>query len=189
MARTDRKATLDAKETRLRALLIEALAGDAPAYRAFLAELAAHLRQFLRRRFHERPDDIEDLVQECLIAVHDKRHTYDASQPLTPWLHAIARYKLADHLRRARIEVASDDVEEVIDILAEGANDAADAKRDVAKLLGRLPEKQRLPIVHVKIEGLSIAEAAGISGMSISAVKVGIHRGLKALAAIVRSNR
>ncbi|HJU22193.1 MAG TPA: sigma-70 family RNA polymerase sigma factor [Casimicrobiaceae bacterium] len=189
MFRTDRKATLDAKETRLRALLIDALAGDAPAYRAFLRELAVHLRQFLRRRFRDRPDDIEDLVQECLIAVHDKRHTYDASQPLTPWLQAIARYKLADHWRRARIEVASDDVEEALDILAEGANDAADAKRDVAKLLGRLPEKQRLPIVHVKIEGLSVAETAGITGMSMSAVKVGIHRGLKALAAIVRAER
>jgi RNA polymerase sigma-70 factor, ECF subfamily len=92
MLRTASKTRLDATEARLRARMVAALAGDATAYRAFLDELAVQLRRFLRERLRSRPDDVEDLVQECLLAVHDKRHTYDPSQPLTPWIYAIARY-------------------------------------------------------------------------------------------------
>src|SRR6185312_17243937 len=104
----------------------------------------------------------------------------------TPWIHAIARYKLADHLRRNRhAEVASDDIDDAPDARATATHDAGDARRDLAKLLARLPQRQRLPILHVKIEGLSVAETASVTGMSMSAVKVGIHRGLKALAAMV----
>ncbi|MCY1209589.1 RNA polymerase sigma-70 factor, sigma-E family [compost metagenome] len=68
-------------------------------------------------------------------------------------------------------------------MFAASATEASDAKRDLGGLLQTLPERQRLPIVHVKIEGLSVAETASLTGMSESAVKVGIHRGLKALAA------
>lgn len=186
MLRTGTKARLDANEARLRGLFVDGLCGDERAYRACLVELAAHLRQFLRRRLMRRPDDVEDLVQECLLAVHNKRHTYDASLPLTAWIHAIAKYKLTDYLRRREtMEIAFDTVDDAPDPLAAAANDAADARRDLAKLLGRLPDRQRLPIVHVKIEGLSVAEAAGRTGMSISAVKIGIHRGLKTLAALI----
>ena len=186
MLRTSSKVRLDAVEARLRALMVDALAGDAVAYRAFLRELTAHLRRFLGKRLQSRPDDVEDLLQECLIAVHDKRHTYDATQPLTPWIHAIARYKLVDHLRGSpRVEIASDDFDDEPDSRAAAAHEVADARRDLAKLLARLPPRQRLPIVRVKLEGQSVAEAASATGMSISAVKVGIHRGLKALAAMV----
>jgi RNA polymerase sigma-70 factor (ECF subfamily) len=188
MVRTGREARLDAQETSLHGLLVAGLAGDERAYRAFLVALAAHLRQYLRRRLASRPDDIEDLVQECLLAVHNKRHTYDASQPLTAWIHAIARYRLIDHLRRREArEIAVDNLDDEPDLLAAAAHEALDARRDLAKLLGRLPDRQRLPIVHVKIEGLSVAEAASLTGMSTAAVKVGIHRGLKALAAMIRT--
>ena len=186
MPRTAMTTRLDATEARLRALMTDALAGDATAYRGLLDELAAHLRRFLRERLRSRPDDVEDLVQECLLAVHNKRHTYDASQPLTPWIYAIARYKLTDHFRgSARRMVATSDLDDVVDVPASAMNDATDARRDVAKLLGRLPERQRLPIVHVKIDGMSVAEAASATGMSISAVKIGIHRGLRTLAAMI----
>ena len=186
MPRTSSKPDFDRREARLRTLLIAARAGDAVAYGAFLRELAAHLRRFLGWRLQGRPDDVEDLVQECLIAVHDKRHTYDAAQPLTPWLHAIAHYKLADHLRRgAAGDVARADFDDEPDGRASSGPDATDARRDLAKLLARLPDRQRLPILHVKIEGLSVAEAAGVTGMSASAVKVGIHRGMKALATMI----
>lgn len=188
MLRTVTKARLDATEARLRGLLVDALGGDEHAYRTFLAELAAHLRRFLRQRLVGRPDDVEDLVQECLLAVHNKRHTYDASQPLTAWIHAIARYKFTDHVRRGEWrEIATDTLDEEVDVHAGAAYDAADARRDLAKLLGRLPARQRLPIVHVKIEGLSVAETAQLTGMSVPAVKVGIHRGLKALATMIRT--
>jgi len=73
-------------------------------------------------------------------------------------------------------------------VFTESAEEASDAKRDLGGLLETLPERQRLPIVHVKIEGLSVAETASLTGMSESAVKVGIHRGLKALAARCGSN-
>ena len=185
MLRTSSKRVYDAREAKLRALMVAALAGDGTAYRAFLQELAAHLRRFLGKRLQGRPDDVEDLVQECLIAVHDKRRTYDPSQPLTPWVHAIACYKLADHLRRSTSAIARSDFDDEPDEAASNAPGAADAARDVAKLLARLPDRQRLPILHVKLQGLSVAEAAGITGLSVSAVKIGIHRGLKALAAMV----
>ena len=91
---------MSASEDRLRDLLVQGLAGDTATYHAFLKELSAHLRAFLRGRLPRLPDEVEDLVQETLLAVHNQRHTYDAGQPLTAWIHAIARYKLIDLLRR-----------------------------------------------------------------------------------------
>ena len=150
---------MSANEVRLRDLLIRGLAGEETAYHAFLQALSAHLRGFLRVRLARLPDDVEDLVQETLLAVHNQRHTYDAAQPLTAWVHAIARYKLVDLLRRrAGREVLND------------------------------PLDDDLPIVHMKLEGLSVAETARATGMSEAAVKVGVHRGLKALAALIRED-
>jgi RNA polymerase sigma-70 factor (ECF subfamily) len=177
---------VSASEDRLRDLLVCGLAGDAPAYRAFLKELSAHLRAFLRRRLARLPDEVEDLVQETLLAIHNQRHTYDAGQPLTAWVHAIARYKLVDLLRRrAGREALHDPLDDEIDVFASSDTEAADARRDIAKLLERLPDRQRLPIIHVKLEGLSVVETAQVTGMSESAVKVGVHRGLKVLAAMM----
>jgi RNA polymerase sigma-70 factor (ECF subfamily) len=183
MERTERGRRFGAIELRLRELLVRGLAGDARAYHAFLGELTAHLRAYLRKRLDRLPDDVEDLVQESLLAVHNQRHTYDAGQPLTPWLHAIARYKLVDFLRRrASRDALTDQLDDDADFASAADGDAAEARRDLAKLLERLPDRQRLPIVHVKLEGLSVAETARITGMSVSAVKVAVHRGLKALA-------
>jgi RNA polymerase sigma factor (sigma-70 family) len=124
-----------------------------------------------------------DLVQECLLAVHNQRHTYQSDQPLTAWVHAIARYKLIDLLRaKGSREALHQPLDDELAVFAESATDASDARRDLGGLLESLPDRHRLPIVHVKLHGLSIAEAARATGMSESAVKVGIHRGLKALA-------
>ena len=178
---------MGASEDRLRDLLVRGLAGDGPAYHACLKELSAYLRAFLRRRLARLPDEVEDLVQETLLAVHNQRHTYDAGQPLTAWVHAIARYKLVDLLRRrAMRDALNDPLDDALDVLAASDAEAADARRDVARLLERLPERQRLPIVHMKLEGRSVVETARMTGMSESAVKVGVHRGLKALAAMMR---
>ena len=180
---------VSASEDRLRDLLVRGLAGDALAYHACLKDLSAHLRAFLRRRLTRLPDEVEDLVQETLLAVHNQRHTYDAGQPLTAWVHAIARYKLVDLLRRRAVrEALNNSLEDELEIFAASDTEAADARRDIAKLLERLPDPQRLPIVHMKLEGLSVVETARMTGMSESAVKVGVHRGLKALAAMVREN-
>ena len=181
---------LRANEDRLRNLLIRGLAGDAAAYHEFLTDLSAHLRGFLRKRLSGLPDDVEDLVQETLLAVHNQRHTYDARQPLTAWVHAIAKYKLVDLLRRrAGRDGLSDPLDDHLDVLAAVDIDAADARRDLGKLLARLPERQRLPIVRMKLEGMSVVDAARVTGMSESAVKVGVHRGLKALAAMIKDER
>jgi RNA polymerase sigma-70 factor (ECF subfamily) len=175
-------------EERLRSLMLQSLAGDAAAYRMFLDELTARLRSYLRRRLRGLPDEVEDLLQELLLAVHNKRHTYDPKQPLTAWVQAIARYKLVDLLRRrSRSNVLTDPLDEDDQVFATTANDAAEAQYDVAKLLRGLPDRQRLPILYVKIEGASVTDTAVRTGMSESAVKVGIHRGLKALAERIRS--
>jgi RNA polymerase sigma-70 factor (ECF subfamily) len=187
MRRIQETGRLNAGEERLRKLLILGLAGDEPAYHAFLQELSGHLRAFLRRRLVRMPDEVEDLVQESLLAIHNQRHTYDAGQPVTAWIHAIAKYKLIDLLRRrARRELLNDPLDEEFGFAPVADTEAADARRDLAKLLQQLPERQRLPIVHMKLEGLSVAETARLTGMSASAVKVGVHRGLKALAALIR---
>jgi RNA polymerase sigma-70 factor (ECF subfamily) len=178
---------LIASESRLRELLLQGLAGDSTAYETFLKDLSAHLRAFFRKRLAQLPDDVEDLVQETLLAVHNQRHTYEADQPLTAWVHAIARYKFADLFRRrAGSEALNEPLDEEMEVFAASDTEAQDARRDLARLLEHLPDRQRLPIVHVKLEGLSVLEAAKLTGMSESAVKVGVHRGLKALALLIR---
>lgn len=189
MQRTTQQDVLSAREAQLQALLLRGMAGDAAAYREFLAALAIHLRGFLRRRLERRPEEIEDLLQEILLAVHNARHTYQSEQPLTAWVQAIARYKLADHFRAfARRDALHDPLDDD-ELFAEGDEEPAQASRDLGKLLLQLPKRQRLPIVHVKLEGLSVEETARLTGMSSSAVKVGIHRGLKALAGMIRGKR
>ena len=178
---------MGAREDHLKDLLVRGLCGDGAAYHAFLKELSAFLRAFLRGRLTRVPDEVEDLVQETLLAVHNQRHTYDATQPLTAWVHALARYKMIDFLRRrAGREAMNDPLGEDDELFAASDEEAREARRDLATLLARLPDRHRLPILHVKIEGLSVAETARRTGMSESAVKVGIHRGLKALAAFIR---
>ena len=190
MQRIDKEGQLNAREARLRDLLIRGLGGDASAYHAFLKDLGAHLRAFLRRRLLSLPDDVEDLVQESLLAVHNQRHTYDATQPLTAWVQAIARYKLVDFLRRRTgREALNDPFDDDMDFFSAYDGEAGDAQRDVAKLLDQLPAGQRLPIIHMKLEGLSVVETAKLTGLSESAIKVGVHRGLKALAALIRREK
>ena len=99
-------------------------------------------------------------------------------------MHAIARYKLIDLLRaKSTREALHDPLDDDLPLFAASLEEAGDARRDLAGLLETLPDRHRLPIVHVKLEGRSVAETALLTGMSESAVKVGIHRGLKALAA------
>jgi RNA polymerase sigma-70 factor (ECF subfamily) len=174
-------------EIRLRGLMLQGLEGDAAAYHQFLKALSAHLRAYFRKRLFQRTDEVEDIVQDTLIAVHNQRHTYRTDQPLTAWVHAIARYKLIDLLRaRASGESLNVPLDDELELFVASDTEAREAKRDLDALLAGLPDRQRLPIVHVKIEGLSVVEAAQLTGMSESAIKIGVHRGLKALAAKIR---
>jgi len=178
------------RERELRGQFVRGLAGDATAYEAFLRHLSAYLRGYFRKRLLGLPDEVEDLVQETLLAVHNQRHTYDPGQPLTAWVYAIAKYKLVDLLRgRAAHEHKNDPLDDEHEMLAHNDADFAAARLDLAKLLMQLPPRQRQPIIHMKLEGFSVVETARITGMSESAVKVGVHRGLKALAAMIRTRR
>ena len=174
-------------EEHLRDLLLRGLQADAAAYERFLKELGAHLRAFLRRRLSQYLGEVEDLVQETLLAIHNQRHTYRPDMPVTAWAHAIARYKLIDWLRSHRVkEALNDPLDDAGELFASSDEEAAEARRDLGRLLQTLPDKQRLPIEYVKLEGLSVVETARLTGLSESAVKVGVHRGLKALAAKIR---
>jgi RNA polymerase sigma-70 factor, ECF subfamily len=181
---------LETTETELRALMLRGNTGDNAAYHQFLKITGDLLRVFFRKRLLKMPDHVEDLVQEALLGIHNQRHTYDPSQLVTAWVYAIGRYKLVDMWRRHGIRDALNDSfdESLHDVATDdGGGGADDARRDVDVLLAQLPDKQRLPIRHVKLEGLSVQESARLTGLSESAVKVGIHRGLKALAAMMRS--
>lgn len=156
-------------------------------YRQFLEVLSGRLRLYLRRRLPHRIDDVEDLLQETLLAVHQALHTYEADRPLTAWVLTIARYKLMDFFRRhARREALHVPVEDECLVAGVGM-DAEDARRDLMGMLQALPDRHRRPIELVKLHGFSVAEAARCSGLSTSAVKVGIHRGLKMLAVRAQS--
>jgi RNA polymerase sigma-70 factor (ECF subfamily) len=161
--------------------MISALAGDEAAYRRLLTEIAERLRAYFARRLGRENADVEDLVQETLLAVHQRRFTYEVSRPLTAWLHAIARYKLVDHLRKNKIR-ASIPIEDADELGFEIEAPQPSADRvDVEQLLGELPARTGDYIRAVKIDGRSIAEVSSGHGVSQSAVKVAIHRGLKLL--------
>jgi RNA polymerase sigma factor (sigma-70 family) len=81
--------------------------GDAAAYQRLLKEIADLLRRLIRSRLAQlglSTHEAEDLVQEVLISLHTRRHTWDADRPFLPWLHAITRYKFIDAARRLKRE-------------------------------------------------------------------------------------
>ncbi|MYM67332.1 sigma-70 family RNA polymerase sigma factor [Pseudoduganella sp. FT55W] len=174
-------------ELRLHALFLQGLDGDAKAYRGFLQAITPYLRAFLRRRLGSWPDQVEDLVQESLLAIHNQRASYDTGLPVTAWIYAIARYKLIDWLRRhARQDSLHQPLDDEDALFSTADQDAGEAQRDVLTLLATLPEKQRDAIIHTKLDGLSMREAADLLNMSEAAVKVSVHRGLKTLATTLR---
>ena len=172
-----------ATEHELHDLFVAGLDGDAAAYHRFLQRLGGLLRGYFRRRLQQLPDEVEDLVQETLMAVHTQRQSYRRGEPLTAWVHAVARYKLVDlWRRRERHDALNDPLDDDLAVFASADHEAGEARRDLGRMLEQLPTHQRLPILHTKLEGLSVQETARLTGMSESAVKVGVHRGLKALA-------
>jgi len=189
-------ATVDvppqARERELRELMTAGLDGDARAYRTLLAKLTGHLRAYYRRRFAiigHGPTEAEDLLQEVLIVVHTRRRTYDALQPFTPWLHAIARYKFLDYLRRTKPVIKDMPVESALELTSGSDLGAVESGLDLERLMMKISFTARQVIRYVKLEGLSISEAAARCGMSESAVKVAVHRGLKALAARIGAEK
>ena len=159
--------------------MLLALDGNEAAYRTLLGELSRLLTSYFQRRLFSGGMEAEDLMQETLLAIHTRRITYDRDLPFMPWVSAIARHKLFDHLRRQgrRATTSLED-----DILFPDEADATNARMDVDRMLNDIPERTAGLIRKVKIEGQSIDDTAQATGMSQSAVKVAIHRGLAALA-------
>lgn len=178
---------MDSVEARLKTLMVASLAGNVAAYRQLLESVADRLRSYFARRAGTDCADLEDLVQETLIAIHRRRASYDQALPFTPWLHAIARYKLIDYLRQQNLR-------KHVQFNTEGEIAAADdleaflAAVDVERLLEELPEKHRQSIKLTRIDGYSIAEAAVMTGRSQSSVKISVHRGIKRLIARVQGS-
>lgn len=175
-------------ETELKALMLASQDGYAAAHRMLLERLSRHLRAYYKgklARMGRSATEAEDLVQEAVLAIHLQRHTYDPQELLTPWVHAIARYKLIDFLRRNRASVTDVPIDEAGDVIANDDYLSTESSFDLRRLLKHLPEKMQCAIEAVKLDGLSVAEAAQRCHISESGVKVNIHRGLKTLAALI----
>lgn len=160
--------------------MLRALDGDARAYGELLEALGGYLRAYFVRRLGSGAADIEDLVQETLLAIHLKRETYDRALPFTPWAYAVARYKMLDQFRRMRTRPTTP-IDDVADLFLVEAAEEPCVRDDLDRLLSNLPPRQRAVMKDVKIQGLSMDEAGAKNGMSGMAVRLSVHRGLKAL--------
>jgi RNA polymerase sigma factor (sigma-70 family) len=159
----------------------QAQGGNQQAYRALLHAIEPWLSRYFARRMG--PGRSDDLVQEAMIAIHRKRHTFDPAQPFGPWMAAIARYKWIDFLR-GQTRRAETDLPDMLSV-EPSFGDAVLAASSVEKLLARLRPKQAQAIRLVKVDGLSIEEAAAATGQSESLVKVNIHRGMQQLMKLI----
>jgi RNA polymerase sigma-70 factor (ECF subfamily) len=158
--------------------------GDAGAYARLLSDIARALRRVIAyesARLGLSGSDVEDVLQDALLAIHLKRHTWDETRPIVPWLRAIAHYKLIDHARRTKRPV-SVPVESMAEILPSPEPEPS-LPGSAARFLDMLPRRQREVVQALALDGVSIRDAARRLRMSEGAVRVALHRGLAALAA------
>jgi RNA polymerase sigma factor (sigma-70 family) len=178
---------MGAKEEEWAVLMRAAMAGDEVAYRTFLKAVTPAIRATARRnlaRFGLGDADGEDVVQDTLLAIHLKRQTWDRDRPIGPWIAAIARNKFIDLMRRRgrAVQVPIEDV--AASLAAEEV--AALETYEVNRMLGNLSEKQRTIVHSLAIEGASVRQTAERLNMTESAIRVTLHRAVKALAVIYR---
>jgi RNA polymerase sigma factor (sigma-70 family) len=164
------------------AMMAAAQGGDASSYRRLLSEVATWLRRYYARRLP--PAMIDDAIQDALIAIHEKRHTYDPARPFGAWLAAIARYKWIDSLRALKVK-PTEALDEGISV--PDHEEAITSAWSLERLLATLKPAQSRVIRLVKLQGLSIEEASKATGQSAALVKVNIHRGLRRLTSLLRS--
>lgn len=166
-------------EEELADLLRRALNGDETAYASFLRGAAGIVRGFARRNIAHGGTDPEDIVQETLLAIHLKRHTWRTDAAVLPWVRAIARNKLIDAFRRRgrRIDVP---IDEIIETHAQTEAERA-SERDIGRALAGLTPGQREVVSEIAVEGRSIGETATKLAMTETAVRVALHRGLAAI--------
>ncbi len=172
-------------DDKLQQLMLNALDGDKAAYKSVLDSVAMRVRRYMARRMDHGPlaGDIEDIVQLVLIAVHDKRDSYDRTRPFMPWVFGIARYKLLEHLRANRRRLKDVNIDEIahsLDVADLTTSDPA-TRHDVASMLDKLADGPREAVVLTKLEGRTSQEVARQTGLTATAVKVRVHRAMKAL--------
>ena len=158
-----------------------ALAGDRDAYRMLLGDIQADITRFVRRRVHD-AQEVEDIVQDVLLVIHRARHTYDPARPFEPWMYAIARNTTIDHGRRRSTRGKREVLTEELPEVAAGA-ETSDAPLTAA--LARLPPNQRDAFSMLKIEGLSVDDAAKRAGVSPGTLRVRAHRAYRSVKAYI----
>src|SRR5690348_10235932 len=159
--------------------------GDRAAYERLLKDCLPFLRA-LAGRYHHRPDRREDVVQDILLTLHRVRHTYDPARPFTHWLATIASRRSIDALRRRgrteKTEIFDEHAYETFsDPDANRERSARDEAPALRSAIASLPEGQREAVELLKLRELSLAEASQLTGKSVNALKVNVHRALKAL--------
>jgi RNA polymerase sigma factor (sigma-70 family) len=174
-------ATQERSRARAR-LMVRVQDGDGDSCRVLLDDIGPMLTNFLRRRIADR-DALEDVYQETLMAFFQARHTYDPSRPLEPWLFAIARNVAADHVRRYWTRAALEQLTDEIPERAAVEEPRSDPSLEQAMV--RLPDQQREAFSMLKLEGLSIEQAAQRAGVSVGALRVRAHRAYKALRKLI----
>lgn len=159
--------------------------GDKRLYERLLRETAVAIERYIRRRFGAL-SFVEDCVQECLLAMHNARHTYDPQRPFRPWLFAIVRNRTIDLLRRSYAGHALAEALDADDLPAPAEERSFGEAQDI---LARLKPQFRSALVLTKIEGYSLGEAADRSGISETAMKSRVSRALRAAAALLNAER
>lgn len=166
------------------ALLRASLAGDQKSYQAFLAAVAPVLRRLVRARAGGLDlADCEDILQDVLLAVHLKRHTWRSEEPVRPWLFAIARYKIIDAFR-ARGRRVTVDIDGHAETLAAPADEDPTQAGDMERVLDELDGRSATIVRAIGLEGASVGDVSERLQMSEGAVRVALHRGLKKLASL-----
>lgn len=167
-----------ADEKKWGALMQRAQAGDGQAYHQLLSELNSVIEAYIRANFGASPF-IEDYVQECILAIHHARHTYDPKRLFRPWLFTIVRHKTIDMLRRAG-KHSAESTDEEIDALAHAETmENVERMLDGNRLLDTLPEEQKQAITLTKYVGLTTDEAAKLVNVKESTLKARLRRGIQ----------
>jgi RNA polymerase sigma-70 factor (ECF subfamily) len=164
-------------------LMARAHEGDRAAYHRLLQEITPYLRS-LAARWHRDPGDVEDSVQDVLLTIHSIRQTYDPARPFAPWLVAIAKRRFIDRLRRqGRTRDREIPLTAEHETFCESAANLEEEpdERELEGMVNNLPPAQQSALRLLKLKELSLKEAAAVSGMSVTSLKVNAHRALKSL--------
>ncbi len=170
----------DTSRSELTQLIVKAQAGDSQAYMQMLERVGQLVERFMYKRL-KASDLVEDLVQDVLLNIHKALHTYNSEYPVEPWVYAIARNRLNDHLRKIKKSV---EIQVDADSIPEQAADAEIRALDLQALdraMSKLSEDQRKIVTLLKFDGKSLKETATEMNMTVSAVKVAAHRGYKVI--------